>query len=47
MHKTSIAKFAENLKDVPLVFPPLKYIAVEVASMCGLIHLLIMLWRHL
>lgn len=47
MHKTPVAKLADNLKDVPLLFPPLKYIALEVASFCGLIYLLVRLWKHL
>ena len=47
MHpKTAIAKLADNLNDIPLLFPPLKYIAVEIASFCGLVCLLVHLWRH-
>lgn len=45
-HKTEIAKLADNLNDIPLLFPPLKHIAVEVASLCGLVYLLMHLWRH-
>jgi hypothetical protein len=47
MRRTAITRLADNLKDVPLLFPPLKYIAVEIASFCGLIYLLVRLWRHL
>jgi hypothetical protein len=47
MRKTAIARLAENLRDVPLLFPPLKYIALELASFCGLIYLLVRLWKHL
>jgi hypothetical protein len=45
-HKTAIAKLADNLNDIPLLFTPLKYIAVEIASFCGLVYLLLRLWRH-
>jgi hypothetical protein len=47
MPKTAIAKLAHNLDDIPLLFPPLKHIALEIASLCGLIYLLGKLWKHL
>lgn len=47
MRKTAVAKLADNLKDVPLLFLPMRYIALEIASFCGLIYLLVRLWKHL
>ena len=47
MRKTAIARLAESLNDVPLLFPPLKHIAFEIASFCGFIYLLFQIWRHL
>lgn len=46
MRKTQIARLADNLKDIPLLFPPLKYILIEVASICGLVYWLVRLWNH-
>jgi hypothetical protein len=36
--KTFVATLADNLKDIPLLFPPLKYLAVEIASFGGLVN---------
>jgi hypothetical protein len=47
MRKTAIARLADNLKDVPLLFPPLKDIAFEIASLCGFIYMKMQLWKHL
>jgi len=47
VRKTAIARLADNLNDIPLLFPPLKHIAFEIASLCGLIHMLVQLWKHL
>lgn len=43
---TTIARLAENLSDIPPLFPPLKLIVVEIASLCGLIDLLVRIWNH-
>ena len=45
--KTWIARLADNLRDIPLLFPPLKHIAFEVASFCGFVYMLVQLWKHL
>jgi hypothetical protein len=42
-----IARLGGTLKDFPLLFPPLKHIALEIASFCGLVYLLLQLWKHL
>ena len=44
MPKTAFAKLADNLNDIPLLFPPLKHIAFEIASLLGIIY---WLWKHL
>jgi hypothetical protein len=45
---------AENLDDIPLLFPPLRHIllelrhtAFEVASFYGFLYALVQLWRRL
>jgi len=38
MRRTVIARLADNLNDVPLLFPPLKHIAFEIALLCGFIY---------
>ena len=35
MRKTAIARLADNLNDTPLLFPPLKHIAFEIALLCS------------
>jgi hypothetical protein len=47
MRKTAVARLAEFLNDISLLFPPLKHIAVEIASFCGFVYLLVRLWKHL
>jgi hypothetical protein len=47
MRKSAIAKLAENLNDIPLLFPPLKHIVFEAASLCGFVYLMVQLWKHL
>ena len=47
MRKTAIAKLADNLNEISLLFPPLKHIAFEIASLCGFIYMLVQLWKHL
>jgi hypothetical protein len=44
MRKTAIARLAENLNDIPLLFPPLKQIVLELGSLYGIIY---WVWRHL
>lgn len=47
MRKTVIARLAENLNDIPLLFPPLKRIAFELAEICGFVYMLVQAWKHL
>ena len=42
-----IARLAETLTDISLLFPPLKNLVVEVFGLLGLIYLLARVWRIL
>jgi hypothetical protein len=42
-----IARLADNLNDIPLLFPPLKHIAFDVADICCYVYVLVQLWKHL
>ena len=42
-----IARLADNLTDISLLFPPLKILVVEVFGLLGLIDLLARVWRIL
>ena len=47
MQKSAIAKLADNLNDIPLLFPPLKRIAFELAEIGGFLYMLLQAWKHL
>jgi hypothetical protein len=48
MQKSAIAKLADNLNDIPLLFPPLKRIAFELlAEISGLLYMLLQAWKQL
>jgi hypothetical protein len=50
MRRTAIARLADNLKDVLLLFPLLEKIVLKIVALFGLIHVLIhmmmQLWKR-
>jgi len=43
---SSVGSFTPSTK-IALLFPPLRRIAFESASLCGFIYLMVQLWKHL